>query len=191
MNENNNGRAVNRRQLLRTIGALGVSASFASGVQASDSGSRSQIEYENLTDTAKTVFRLGLEEGRSEEYHYEQFPEQLLEYETIIYNGEQYSLNRDYQSESRSQIEPEAVDENDLGPHDKRDLINYEDLGPDAVTVFATALQEGVFEQYWQFPEEFTFQNRFVKYGDEYYDLNFLHEDDPVFTIAPSVEGAN
>lgn len=191
MKENNDGRPVNRRQLLRTIGALGVSTSFASGVQASDSGSRNQIEYENLTDAAKTAFRLGLEEGRSEEFRYEQFPEQLLEYETVVYNGEPYSLNRDYQSESRFQIEPEAVDESDLGPYDRRDLIDYEDLGPSAVTVFTMALQEGVHEQYWQFPEEFTFQNRFVKYGDEHYDLNFLHEDDPVFTIAPSVKDAN
>lgn len=188
MEENNSERPVNRRQLLRTIGALGVSTSFVKNVEASDTRPRKQIEYDDLTDTAQTVFDLGLEQGRSNEYRYEEFPEQLLEYEIVSYDGERYSLNRDYRSVSRFQVEPETVDGSDLGPYDRRDLIDYENLGPDAVSVFLTALQEGVYKQRWHFPDEFEFENRFVKYGDEHFDLNFRHEDDPIFTIAPSVE---
>lgn len=188
MNDNNEERPVNRRQVLQTIGALGVSTPFIGDVKASTSDSRGQVEYGNLTEDAQTVFRLGLEEGRSNEYRYEKFPEQLLEYDTVVYKGDQYSLNRDYRNEARFRIAPEIVDESDLGPYDRRDLISYEKLGPDAVTAFMTGLQNGSHEQLWNYPDEFEFENRFVKYGSEYFDLNFLHEDVPIFTISPSLE---
>lgn len=184
MTDSNSNPTWKRLNLLKSIVAVGVAGPFVDPA-AAQKHPENAIDYEALSPEAKQIFERSLKGEADEEFAYVEFPDQLLEYDFVSYEGGTYDLRRTYRNEARYKVTPEKIDREQLTNHDEQDLVDASQLSPAAENVFRAARSNGVYRANCDFPAQFKFRYQYVSAGGDLFDLNFNHADEPFFSISP------
>lgn len=166
--------------------ALGVTAT-GSGVFASNAlgstdrptpDSDNTVAFGDLSSDGQEVFRRGLRDG--EYTARDPLPSGLADNRYVEYQDALYAVNSGYRDVRKNRLRPVAVDE----VESDATVLDFDGLAAQGQQFFRSALENGehTSEATWVFD----FGDDYVRFGDQYYRLNFAHLDVPEYSVSPT-----
>lgn len=183
----------NRRKIPKTIAAAGI-GSAAYPLPASASGSQGDtIDYTDLPRAAQELFRdaLGTPQSRTAP----DFPEELIQHDSVVYEREVYSLNRARSLRDSYEMNVKSVQMSDVRAEKPDDIsmdkffrkmgrVAYSDLEEPSKTLVDRSLSEGRISRSESLPDSL-FVSSYLTYRGSLYRLNTITGDLSEFTINP------
>jgi hypothetical protein len=183
----------NRRKVLKTIAVAGI-GSAAYPLPASASRPQDDtVEYADLPRAAQELFGDALNTPQSRTAP--EFPEELIQHDSVVYEGETYNLNRSRSSRDSYEVNVKPVQMSDVRAEKPDDIsmdeffrkmgrVAYSDLEEPSKTLVDRSLSEGRISRSESLPDSL-FVSSYLTYRGSLYRLNTITGDLSEFTINP------
>lgn len=189
MTRKNSSNTLDRRKVLQSLGVaiplLGFGTFRGAARPLPDPTAENTVHRSELSAEAKDAFDTALSEGSYTQRR--PLPEPLRTNLYVETDAKRYTLNFDYWEIHKNRIRPEKVRSADAVPD--RDVLSFDRLPERASRAFERALENGRAELTGADKWLFGFDTQYVKRGEEYYRLNFVHMDLPQYSISPQLRG--